>query len=63
MAREVGVSIYTIYSWKVKFGGLISMRPRSCGTSKTRTAAWKKLVAEPALEQGDAQGLTNKKTA
>ena len=38
VAREVGVSTFTIYSWKAKYGGMEPNEASGCITWKTRTA-------------------------
>jgi putative transposase len=38
MAREVGVSTYTIYTWKAKYGGMDPAMRFGCGIWKMRTA-------------------------
>jgi putative transposase len=51
MAREVGVSTYTIYSWKAKYGGMEpneAMRLRHLEDENNRL---KKLVAEVCLDR------------
>ena len=51
MAREVGVSTYTIYSWKAKYGGMEpneAMRLRHLEDENSRL---KKLVAEVCLDR------------
>jgi putative transposase len=51
MAREVGVSTYTIYSWKAKCGGMEpneTMRLRHLEDENNRL---KKLVAEVCLDR------------
>ena len=51
MAREVGVSPYTIYAWKAKFGGIEpgeAMRLKHLEDENNRL---KKLVAEVCLDR------------
>jgi putative transposase len=51
MAREVGVSTYTIYSWKAKYGGMEpneAVRLRHLEDENNRL---KKLVAEVCLDR------------
>ena len=51
MAREVGVSTYTIYSWKAKYGGMEpneAMRLRHLEDENNRL---KRLVAEVCLDR------------
>lgn len=51
MAREIGVSTYTIYSWKAKYGGIEpneAMRLRHLEDENNRL---KKLVAEVCLDR------------
>ena len=51
MAREVGVSTYTIYSWKAKFGGLELNEATKLRHLEDENGRLKKLVAELALDK------------
>src|SRR5580698_1424334 len=46
MAREIGVSTYTIYSWKAKFGGLEPNEATKLRHLEDENGRLKKLVAE-----------------
>ena len=46
MAREIGVSTYTIYSWKAKFGGLEPNEATKLRHLDDENSRLKKLVAE-----------------
>jgi putative transposase len=51
MAREVGVSTYTIYSWKAKYGGLESTEAIKLRHLEDENNRLKKLVAEVCLDR------------
>jgi putative transposase len=51
MAREIGVSTYTIYSWKAKFGGLEPNEATKLRHLDDENSRLKKLVAELALDK------------
>ena len=51
MAREIGVSTYTIYSWKAKFGGLEANEVTKLWHMEDENSRLKKLVAELALDK------------
>lgn len=51
MAREVGVSTYTIYAWKAKFGGLEPSEATRLRHLEDENGRLKKLVAELALDK------------
>lgn len=51
MAREVGVSTYTIYAWKAKFGGLEPNEASKLRHLEDENGRLKKLVAELALDK------------
>jgi putative transposase len=51
MAREIGVSTYTIYSWKAKFGGLEPNEVTKLRHIEDENNRLKKLVAELALDK------------
>ena len=50
-AREIGVSTYTIYSWKAKFGGLEPNEATKLRHLEDENGRLKKLVAELALDK------------
>ena len=51
MAREIGVSTYTIYYWKAKFGGLEPNEATKLRHMEDENGRLKKLVAELALDK------------
>jgi putative transposase len=51
MAREIGVSTYTIYSWKAKFGGLERNEVSKLRHMEDENNRLKKLVAEVCLDR------------
>ena len=51
MAREIGVSTYTIYSWKSRFGGLEPSEATKLRHLEDENGRLKKLVAELALDK------------
>jgi len=61
MAREIGVSTYTIYSWKAKFGGLEPNEATRMRHLEDENSRLKKLVAELALDKEMLKALVIKK--
>lgn len=51
MAREVGVSTYTIYSWKAKYGGMELSEAMRLRHLEDENGRLKKLVAEVCLDR------------
>ena len=51
MAREIGVSTYTIYSWKAKLGGMEPNEATRLRHMEDENGRLKKLVAELALDK------------
>jgi putative transposase len=51
MAREVGVSTYTIYSWKAKYGGMDSNDAVRLRHLEDENSRLKKFVAEVCLDR------------
>ena len=62
MAREIGVSTYTIYSWKAKFGGLEPNEATKLRHLEDENGRLKKLVAELALDKEILKALLKKRT-
>ena len=60
MAREIGVSTYTIYSWKTKFGGLEPNEASKLRHMEDENGRLKKLVAELALDKEMLKALLTK---
>ena len=57
MAREVGVSTYTIYSWKAKYGGMEQNEAVRLRHLEDENNRLKKLVAEICLDREMLKGL------
>ncbi len=51
VAREVGVSTYTIYAWKAKYGGMDSSDAVKLRHFEDENGRLKKLVAELSLDR------------
>jgi putative transposase len=51
MAREVGVSTYTIYSWKAKYGGVEPNEAARLHHLEDENGRLKKLVADLSLDR------------
>ena len=51
MVREVGVSTYTIYSWKAKYGGMEPTEAIKLRHLEDENSRLKKLVAEVCLDR------------
>jgi putative transposase len=51
VAREVGVSTYTIYAWKAKYGGMDSNDAVKLRHFEDENGRLKKLVAELSLDR------------
>jgi putative transposase len=51
MAREVGVSTYTIYSWKAKYGGVEPSEAARLHHLEDENGRLKKLVADLSLDR------------
>ena len=51
VAREVGVSTYTIYAWKAKYGGMDSSDAVKLRHYEDENGRLKKLVAELSLDR------------
>ena len=51
VAREVGVSTYTIYAWKAKYGGMDSNDAVKLRHFEDENSRLKKLVAELSLDR------------
>ncbi len=51
MAREVGVSTYTIYNWKAKYGGMEPSEAIKLRHLEDENGRLKKLVAEVCLDR------------
>jgi putative transposase len=62
VAREVGVSTYTIYAWKAKYGGMDSNDAVKLRHFEDENGRLKKLVAELSLDREMLKALLIKKT-
>src|SRR5277367_819010 len=62
VAREVGVSTYTIYAWKAKYGGMDVSEAQEARQLREENARLKKLVANLSLDKDALQSVI-KKTA
>lgn len=51
VAREVGVSKYTIYTWKAKYGGMDVSEAQEIRQLREENARLKKLVADLSLDK------------
>jgi putative transposase len=51
VAREVGVSKYTIYTWKAKYGGMDVSEAQEVKQLRDENARLKKLVADLSLDK------------
>ena len=60
LAREVGVSEATIYTWKSKFGGLEVSEARRLRELEQENLQLKKLVAELSLDKEALKGVIRK---
>ena len=60
VAREVGVSSYTIYSWKAKYGGMDVSEAQEAKQLRDENARLKKLVADLSLDKDALQSVIRK---
>jgi putative transposase len=60
VAREVGVSKHTLYSWKAKYGGMDVSEAQEAKQLRDENARLKKLVAELSLDKDALQSLIAK---
>ena len=60
LAREMGVSEATIYTWKSKFGGLEVSEARRLRELEQENLQLKKLVAELSLDKEALKGVIRK---
>jgi putative transposase len=51
VAREVGVSKHTLYSWKAKYGGMEVSEAQEARQLREENARLKKLVADLSLDK------------
>lgn len=60
VAREVGVSTYTIYAWKAKYGGMDVNEAQEAKQLRDENARLKKLVADLSLDKDALQSVIRK---
>lgn len=60
VAREVGVSRYTIYAWKAKYGGMNVSEAQEAKQLRDENARLKKLVADLSLDKDALQSVIRK---
>jgi putative transposase len=60
VAREVGVSTYTIYAWKAKYGGMDVSQAQEARQLREENARLKKLVADLSLDKDALQSVIRK---
>jgi putative transposase len=60
VARELGVSTYTIYAWKAKYGGMDVSQAQEARQLREENARLKKLVADPSLDKDALQAVIRK---
>lgn len=51
VAREVGVTVHTIYAWKAKYGGMDVSEAQEARQLREENARLKKLVADLSLDK------------
>jgi putative transposase len=51
MAREVGVSVHTVYAWKAKYGGMEVNEAEELRSLREENGRLKKLVADLSLDK------------
>ncbi len=61
VAREVGVSTYTIYAWKAKYGGMDFSQAQETRQLREENGRLKKLVADLSLDKDARQSVISKK--
>ncbi len=60
VAREVGVSTYTIYAWKAKYGGMNVSEAQEAKQLRDENGRLKKLVADLSLDKDALQSVIRK---
>ncbi len=60
VAREVGVSSYTIYAWKAKYGGMDVSQAQEARQLREENARLKRLVADLSLDKDALQSVIRK---
>ncbi len=60
VAREVGVSTYTIYAWRAKYGGMDVSEAQEVKQLRDENGRLKKLVADLSLDKDALQSVIRK---
>ena len=60
VAREAGVSTYTIYAWKAKYGGMAVSQAQEARQLREENARLKRLVADLSLDKEALQSVIRK---
>jgi putative transposase len=60
VAREVGVSKYTIYAWKAKYGGMEVSQAQEAKQLRDENTRLRKLVADLSLDNEALQSVIRK---
>lgn len=60
VAREVGVSTYTIYAWKAKYGGMDVSEAQEAKQLRDENTRLKRLVADLSLDKDALQSVIRK---
>ena len=60
VAREVGVSKYTLYSWKAKYGGMDASQAQEAKQLRDENNRLRKLVADLSLDKQALQSVIRK---
>jgi putative transposase len=60
VSREYGVSQYTIYAWKAKYGGMDVSEAQEVKQLREENARLKRLVADLALDKDALQSVIRK---
>jgi putative transposase len=60
VAREVGVSAFTIYAWKAKYGGMTVSEAQEAKQLRDENTRLRKLVADLSLDKDALQSVIRK---
>jgi putative transposase len=60
VAREVGVSKHTLYSWKAKYGGMDASQAQEARQLREENTRLRKLVADLSLDKEALQSVIRK---
>jgi len=60
VAREVGVSKHTLYSWKAKYGGMDASQAQEARQLREENTRLRKLVADLSLDKEGLQSVIRK---